>query len=73
MWISGKGSMLNIHFMGESEKSLRAIFWHHMLDNGIYLAQRGFITLNLELTESHINKFIDAMESFLGRYAQALQ
>jgi glutamate-1-semialdehyde 2,1-aminomutase len=73
MWISGKGSMLNIHFAGESEKSLRALFWHHMLDQGIFLAQRGFITLNIELNEIHIGKFVEAMESFLERYAQALR
>lgn len=73
MRVSGKGSMLNIHFAGESEKSLRAIFWHHMLDHGIYLAQRGFVALNIELNETHISKFADATEKFVDRYAQALQ
>jgi len=73
MCISGKGSMLNIHFAGESEQSLRALFWHHMLDQGIVLAQRGFIALNIELNETHISKFVAGTESFLQRYAQALR
>lgn len=73
MWISGKGSMLNIHFAGESGKSLRSIFWHHMLDQGIYLAQRGFVVLNIEMNETHIGKFADATERFVDRYAQALR
>jgi len=73
MWISGQGSMLNIHFAGEREKSLRAIFWHHMLDQGIYLAQRGFVALNIELNEVHIRKFTDAIESFIERYQHILQ
>jgi glutamate-1-semialdehyde 2,1-aminomutase len=73
MWISGKGSMLNIHFAGDSEKSLRAIFWHHMLDNGIYIAQRGFLALNIKLNDNHISKFADATEDFVMKYSQALQ
>ena len=72
MWISGQGSMLNIHFSGESEKSLRGLFWHHMLENGIYMAQRGFIVLNLELTEMHMEKVIRAVEGFVVKYKGAL-
>lgn len=72
MWISGQGSMLNIHFSGESETSLKSLFWHHMLDSGIYLAQRGFIALNLELTDSHIDKFIKAVDAFVSKFRMAL-
>jgi glutamate-1-semialdehyde 2,1-aminomutase len=72
MWISGKGSMLCIHFSGESEKSLLALFWHHMLDHRIYLAPRGFIALNMELKEEHISKFLEAVEKFVEKYQQAL-
>jgi glutamate-1-semialdehyde 2,1-aminomutase len=72
MWISGKGSMLCVHFSGESENSLKALFWHHMLDHGIYLAPRGFMGLNIELKEEHITKFLEAADKFVGRYQQAL-
>ncbi|KAH6683007.1 glutamate-1-semialdehyde 2,1-aminomutase [Halenospora varia] len=72
MWISGQGSMLCMHFSGESEKSLKALFWHHMLDKGIYMAPRGFMGLNLELKESHIENYVKAVEEFVGRYRDAL-
>jgi glutamate-1-semialdehyde 2,1-aminomutase len=72
MWVSGRGSMMNIHFFGESEKSLQSLFWHHMLENGIYLAQRGFVTLNMEIKQNHINKFVRAAEEFVVKNRQAL-
>ncbi|KAH8687572.1 putative glutamate-1-semialdehyde 2,1-aminomutase [Tricladium varicosporioides] len=72
MWISGQGSMLCVHFSGESEKSLKGLFWHHMLENGIYVAPRGFMGLNLELEEIHIEQYIEAVEKFVGRHKGAL-
>jgi len=72
MWISGQGSMLNVHFSGESEKNLRSLFWHHMLEQGIYLAQRGFIALHMELFDQHIEKFIHGVDSFVSKYRIAL-
>jgi glutamate-1-semialdehyde 2,1-aminomutase len=72
MWVSGRGSMMSIHFTGESERSLQSLLWHHMLENGIYLAQRGFVTLNMELKQQHIDSFVKAAEEFVVRYQQAL-
>lgn len=73
MWISGTGSLLNIHFSGESKDSLQGLFWHHMLENRIYLAQRGFIALSLEITKHHIQKFVAAVELFLTKYGDGLK
>ena len=64
--------MMNVHFTGESEKSLQVMFWHHMLEHGIYLAQRGFVTLNIEMKEGHMEKFLEAAESFVVMYRVAL-
>ncbi len=72
MWVSGRGSMMSIHFSGESEKSLQSLFWHHLLESGIYLAQRGFVTLNIELNQQHIDNFVTAAQGFVVRYQQAL-
>jgi glutamate-1-semialdehyde 2,1-aminomutase len=68
MWVSGRGSIMNVHFSGESEKSLQSIFWHYMLERGIYLAQRGFVALNIETNENHVEKFLKAAEGFVGMY-----
>lgn len=72
MCVSGRGSMLAIHFSGESEGSLRSLFWHHLLESGIYIAQRGFVSLNMSIQEDHAQKFVDAVETFVGRYRPAL-
>jgi glutamate-1-semialdehyde 2,1-aminomutase len=72
MWISGQGSMLHIHFAGGGEASLKPLFWHHMLDHGIYLAQRGFIVLNLELNEGHVDQFVRAVDAFVRKYRVSL-
>jgi glutamate-1-semialdehyde 2,1-aminomutase len=72
MSISGKGSMLAIHFSGESGNSLLALFWHHMLENGIYLAPRGFMALNMELKQKHVDAFVAATEEFVVKFKQAL-
>lgn len=72
VWVSGHGSMVQIHFTGESERSLLTLLWHHLLDQGIYIAQRGFMALNLELMQGHVQKFIEAFEGFIGKYRQVL-
>jgi len=68
MSISGKGSMLAIHFSGEQAKSLLKLFWHYMLKNSIYVAPRGFMALNLELTQQHVDAFVVATELFILKY-----
>lgn len=72
MYVTGQGSMIGVHFSGAFQAQLRNLFWHHMLEEGIYLAQRGFIALNLELGEEHIEKFVTAMEKFVGKHKAAL-
>ena len=73
MGITGQGSMMCIHFYGPSEDTLKALFWHHMLDYGIYMAQRGFIALNLELIDDHVGRFEEATREFIIRYEDALR
>ncbi|KAG4435966.1 hypothetical protein IFR05_008547 [Cadophora sp. M221] len=73
MGVTGQGSMLCIHFYGPSESTLKALFWHHMLDYGIYMAQRGFIALNLELTTEHVSRFEESTREFIIRYEDALR
>ena len=69
IWISGRGSILAMHFKGKKSEVLKALFWHHMLDNGIYMAPRGFVCLNVEHERQHIDKFVAAVEDFAKGYA----
>ena len=72
MYITGHGSLLAVHFCGPSNAQLKHLFWHHLVEGGVYIAQRGFIALNLELNEDHVVRFIKATEVFVGRYRVAL-
>ena len=71
MYVTGQGSMIGVHFSGALQAQLRNLFWHHMLEEGIYLAQRGVMALNLELGEEHVEKFVTAMEKFVGKHKAA--
>lgn len=68
MYITGLGSILGIHFEGPQEGTLRTMFWHYMLEVGIYFAPRGYIALNIELGEEHIEKFVEGVEGFVRSY-----
>ena len=68
MWISGIGSILSLSFSGEGKEQLQALLYHEMLQENIYLSVRGFIALNLEIREVHIDRFVAALEKFVDRY-----
>lgn len=68
MYMTGLGSILGIHFSGSQEGTLRTLFWHHMLDLGIYFAPRGYIALNIELEMEHMEKFVEGVEAFIKSY-----
>lgn len=72
MFITGAGSLMNVHFSGPGKGLLEELFWHHMLQNGIYLAQRGFIALSIEITFSNIEEFDSAVDSFCQKWQHIL-
>lgn len=73
MYIKGVGSLNAFHFAGPDRDVLQSLFFHHMLQNGIYMAQRGFIALNIMLTEEHVAQFVQAVKAFTDRYASSLR
>ncbi|EXJ86876.1 hypothetical protein A1O3_03830 [Capronia epimyces CBS 606.96] len=72
MFVSGVGSLMAIHFAGPDRDLLQGLFFHHMLESGVYLAPRGFIALNIVLTEEHIAQFVQAVEGFCDKYDRFL-
>lgn len=68
MYITGLGSILGIHFSGPHEGTLTTLFWHHMLDVGLYFAARGYIALNIELEGKHVERFVQGVEGFVKSY-----
>ena len=72
MFITGQGSLLNVRFSGHQAQMWQGLFFHHMLEENIYLAARGYMALNLELKESDIDRFVGAAEKFVLQHRQAL-
>ena len=71
MYMSGIGSILAIHF-APSSPHLQSLFYHHMLSKGIYLAERGFIALNIELGMDEVERFVKATGEFVERWRDVL-
>ena len=71
MHMSGIGSILAMHFP-PSSPHLQSLFHHHMLSKGIYLAERGFIALNIELGMNEVEKFVEATGEFVERWRDVL-
>ena len=71
MSISGIGSILAMHFP-PSSPHLQSLFYHHMLSRNIYLAERGFMALNIELGMEEVGKFVEATGEFVERWRDAI-
>ena len=72
IWISAVGSILNLGFSGPGAQRLQSLFYHHMLSRNIYMASRGFIALNIETNEEHIQAFVRSLTQFIDRYQRIL-
>jgi len=73
MFVKGVGSLMAIQFAGPDKDLLQGLFYHHMLDHGIYMASRGFIALNIMLTEEHVAQFVQTLEAFCDRFEASLR
>lgn len=80
---TGIGSLMNLHGTREEirhcdevpadENLVKDLFFFHMLEQGFYLARRGFIVLSLPLTDEDLERFVAAFELFLQRYGAGLK
>ena len=68
----GQGSMIAVHPMAgdinspedleKSDKRLRQLLFLDLLDDGVYMAERGFMALSLMLTEADCDRVVGAVE-----------
>ena len=56
LWVTGLGSMLCIHAIDDR---LLELLFHHALDQGLYMARRGFMALSMAITDEHVDQLID--------------
>lgn len=72
IFITGYGSMLNVRFSGSQVDMWNGLFYHHMLQNDIYIATRGYMSLSLEINRSHVDGFLSAFRSFVQKHKRLL-
>jgi glutamate-1-semialdehyde 2,1-aminomutase len=51
---------------------LKDLYFFHLVEAGVYLARRGYLTLSLPLSEEDISHFVQATRSFVERYRALL-
>jgi len=76
---TGVGSLMNAHATtgpvlrpldtDEREQGIMSLLFFHLLESGVYVARRGFISLSLPLGDKEIEVFVGAIRDFLQRYA----
>jgi len=77
---TGLGTLMNSHFTetGDEDKvlngdeheevnALKDLFWMEMLEQGFWVTRRGMIALVLETPQQELDRFVDAVASFLNR------
>lgn len=66
---TGMGSCIGIHFVGDEADVLRGLFYHHHLQRGLWLGQRGFLALSFAHVERDIVRVLNAMKEFVDEYS----
>lgn len=84
IYFTGWGTILTAHFLAEGPRSilcaedaveipeLRTLFWFEMLEAGFWITWRGFIALILETPQSELERFVEAVKSFVFRHQNFL-
>ncbi|KAL2436792.1 Beta-phenylalanine transaminase [Exophiala dermatitidis] len=68
----GIGILFVVIFLGSQRELWQALFYHHLLEQGIYIASRGFFALTIENTDQHGETLLQAISSFFDKYEQPL-
>lgn len=78
----GQGSMIVIHpasgeiasphDLEKTDKRLRQLLFLDLLDQGIYLAERGFMALSLMVTDADVDRVVGAVEAHITKRRELL-
>jgi glutamate-1-semialdehyde 2,1-aminomutase len=78
MQVTGVGSLLTLHpLSGEiadaeaaanADLRLKRLIYFHLLEDGIYLAERGFMALSLVLGDQEFDALAESLDKFITRY-----
>lgn len=73
IFVTGRGSMLNVRFSGEEASMWHALFYHHMLNQGINIAVRGYTPLHLCVSPSDCDAYVRSIEAFVVEHKPMLR
>lgn len=78
MQVTGVGSLLTLHPLGgaissaedaaKADVRLKRLIYFHLLDKGIYVAERGFMALALTLSDADFDALEEALQGFIAKY-----
>ena len=78
MQVTGMGSLLTLHPVGgdirtpedagKADLRLKRLLYLHLLDDGIYIAERGFMALSLVLGEGEFDALAASFTRFIEKY-----
>jgi glutamate-1-semialdehyde 2,1-aminomutase len=79
---TGLGSLMNLHAtdapihrtadLRQSDQRIKDLFFFFMLEQGFYLARRGFIVLSLPIEDVDVERFINSFDAFVDAHARLL-
>ncbi|PFH09043.1 glutamate-1-semialdehyde 2,1-aminomutase [Collimonas sp. PA-H2] len=82
MQFTGIGTTMNVHFTRQAISSpadiagadprFKKLLFFYLLRSGIYIGSRGFIVMSLPLSDSDLDKLVDAIGQFIVCYKQYL-
>jgi glutamate-1-semialdehyde 2,1-aminomutase len=83
MQFTGLGSLMNMHPVAQKVRGvedlqdadvrLKDLFFYHLMDRGIYVARRGFITVMLPIGEGERRALVQATKEFASLYSAHLE
>ncbi|KAM0331388.1 hypothetical protein ACHAQA_003061 [Verticillium albo-atrum] len=62
--VTGISNVAGFEFLGHDGAKVRGLFYFFLLSRGIYIASRGFVSLNIVHEEEHVDQLLAAVEEF---------
>jgi glutamate-1-semialdehyde 2,1-aminomutase len=66
------GSVVKPEDAERADKRLKRLLYLDLLDQGIYIAERGFMALSLVVGAADTQRLLGALEGFIKRYRNLL-
>jgi glutamate-1-semialdehyde 2,1-aminomutase len=85
MFFTGVGSLMAAHITTDGRRDvqcgtdihevqrLKDLFWFEMLEEGFWMARRGFIALVLGTPQAELDRFVEAVARFIAKHRVHLE